>query len=189
MNKRWQRTSRFDGASIVQTWASDYRLPRHAYRFVTWWRVDATAAAVWDAVIDPEDLVRWFPATFLESRRSGRAESLRVGSRIDFHVRGWLPYTLRFHARIVQLDYCRGCTAIVSGDFDGTLVFAFEESDGRCTVRFDWNVRVHKPLVRRLSFALKPLFCTNHAWVMLRGWQSLRVELARRSAIAAASRS
>jgi hypothetical protein len=39
-----------------------------------------------------------------------------------------------------------------------------------------------KPIVRRLSFLLKPLFERNHRWAMARGEESLKLELLRRRA-------
>jgi hypothetical protein len=49
-------------------------------------------------------------------------------------------------------------------------------------VVYDWRIRAEKPLLRSLSFLLKPLFSANHEWAMARGEESLRLELARRRA-------
>lgn len=176
---RW--SSKHDDASVVQTWASDQALRSAEYRFVTSWRVKASAAEIWEIVTNPDDLARWCP-TFLDAELSPPATELRPGSRIRFHAKGWLPYTLRFHGQIDDLVYLRTCSIDVSGDFEGRLVCDFEEDDEHCTVRFDWTVRVVKPLVRDLSVPLRLLFCSNHLWVMVRGWQSLRRELAARRA-------
>lgn len=178
----WRRSSRRDGASIVQSWATGRAARSNDYRFRTSWRVRASAAEIWEIVTNPDDLVRWFPATFLEAELSPKGSELRPGSRMRFHVKGWLPYTLHFRAQIREFDHLRLCSIDVSGDFDGLLECRFDEENEHCTVRFDWSVRVEKPLVRRLSFPLKLLFCSNHLWVMVRGWQSLRRELAARRA-------
>ena len=53
---------------------------------------------------------------------------------------------------------------------------------------YDWKIRADKPLLRRLSFALKPIFSANHHWAMRKGEESLRLELARRRATTAAER-
>ena len=37
-----------------------------------------------------------------------------------------------------------------------------------------------KPLLRRLSWLLKPVFAANHHWAMARGEESLALELRRR---------
>ena len=49
-------------------------------------------------------------------------------------------------------------------------------------VTYDWRLRAEKPLLRSLSFLLKPLFEANHRWAMAQGEESLRLELARRRA-------
>jgi hypothetical protein len=47
---------------------------------------------------------------------------------------------------------------------------------------YDWRIRAEKPLLKRLSFLLRPLFEANHRWAMARGEESLKLELARRRA-------
>jgi hypothetical protein len=51
-------------------------------------------------------------------------------------------------------------------------------------VTYDWQLRGEKPLLRRLSFLLRPVFTANHRWAMARGEESLRLELERRAATA-----
>ena len=46
-------------------------------------------------------------------------------------------------------------------------------------VTYDWRVRARKPLLRSLSWLLKPLFAANHRWAMARGAESLALELRR----------
>jgi hypothetical protein len=48
---------------------------------------------------------------------------------------------------------------------------------------FDWRLRAEKPLLKSLSFLLKPLFRWNHGWAMARGEEGLRRELIRRRAV------
>lgn len=45
-----------------------------------------------------------------------------------------------------------------------------------------WRVSAAKPLLRYLSFLLKPVFAANHRWAMKKGEESLRIEIARRKA-------
>jgi hypothetical protein len=48
-----------------------------------------------------------------------------------------------------------------------------------CDVTFDWRVAADKPLLRRFSFLLRPLFEANHKWAMEQGRRSLELELER----------
>jgi hypothetical protein len=47
-------------------------------------------------------------------------------------------------------------------------------------VTYRSEVRAEKPLLRHLSFLLRPIFTLNHRWAMARGLQSLELELGRR---------
>jgi len=51
---------------------------------------------------------------------------------------------------------------------------------------FEWVIRAANPLLRSLSFAIKPILANNHRWAMRVGERSLRLELARRRARTAA---
>jgi len=43
------------------------------------------------------------------------------------------------------------------------------EQDGPCVaITYDWRIRADKPLLRRLSWLLKPIFEANHRWAMAR---------------------
>ena len=55
-------------------------------------------------------------------------------------------------------------------------------------ITYDWRLRAEKPLLRNLSFLLKPLFEANHRWAMAQGEESLKLELARRRAASDAMR-
>jgi hypothetical protein len=69
-----------------------------------------------------------------------------------------------------------------SGDFDGSGVWTLTQDGAIADVVYDWRIRAEKPLLRYLSFLMKPLFSANHVWAMARGEESLRIELARRRA-------
>jgi hypothetical protein len=49
-------------------------------------------------------------------------------------------------------------------------------------ITYDWRVSATKPLLRRLSWLLRPAFAANHRWAMARGEESLALEMRRRRA-------
>jgi hypothetical protein len=55
-------------------------------------------------------------------------------------------------------------------------------------ITYDWWVSVSKPLLRGLTWLLRPLFAANHRWAMARGEESLHLELRRRRATSEAER-
>ena len=101
---------------------------------------------------------------------------------------GWLPYTLHWQFEVVESRYPSGFSIVASGDFDGRGEWTFVQDGPAVDITYDWRLRAEKPLLRNLSFVLKPLFEANHRWAMARGEESLKLELARRRAASDAMR-
>lgn len=155
-------------------------MPSNTFHFVSRWRVRAALEEVADIIEDFESLPRWWPAVYLEVHRLEPGGSDGVGTAIALHTKGWLPYTLWWRLRVIRARYPHGFTIAAEGDFVGEGEWTFTQ-DGDCVdVEYDWQIRAEKPLLRRASFLLKPLFERNHAWAMAMGERSLRLELLRR---------
>jgi hypothetical protein len=101
---------------------------------------------------------------------------------VDLYTKGFLPYTLRWSFIVTESRGQDGFALEAHGDFEGNGVWTFEQDGPWVNVTYDWRIRADKPLLRRLSFVMKPLFEANHRWAMARGEESLRLELARRRA-------
>lgn len=158
-------------------------MPTNEYHFVDRWRVEGDAGEVAALIEDGESLPRWWPSTYLEVKTLEPGGADDVGRVMAFHAKGWLPYTLRWNFRVTEKDHPRRfALEAFGGDFEGTGVWTFEQDGPFVRVTFDWRIRSRKPLIRRLSFLLKPVFRFNHNWCMRRGEESLRLELARRRA-------
>ena len=145
------------------------------YAFLTVWQIPAPPDAVFDVLAEVEALPRWWPSVYL---RVTPVEG-REGA-YDLHTKGWLPYTLRWRLESTGRERPRRLAIAASGDFEGEGVWTLVPRGDATEVRFDWRIRAEKPLLRRLSWLLKPAFSANHRWAMARGEESLRRELARR---------
>ncbi|HEU0013761.1 MAG TPA: hypothetical protein VFQ45_08760 [Longimicrobium sp.] len=157
-------------------------MPSNDYHFVTHWRLRGNAREVSDILGDAESLSRWWPSVYLDVRQVEPGDEAGVGRVVELHTRGWLPYTLRWSFRVTRADAPRGFVIEAWGDFAGRGEWIIAQ-DGACVdVTFDWRVRADKPLLRRLSWLLRPLFAANHRWAMRMGERSLALELARRRA-------
>lgn len=152
------------------------------YHFITTWRVRGTPEEVSDVLGDPLDLPRWWPAVYLAVREITPGNERGIGRQIDLFTKGWLPYTLRWRFTTTDSNYPRGFAIDASGDFVGRGVWTIEPDGDDVRMTYDWRIRADKPLLRRLSFLLKPIFSANHRWAMAKGEQSLKLELARRRA-------
>ena len=158
------------------------------YHFISRWRVEGTCGEVADVLGDPLAFARWWPSAYLDVWEVRPQDSDGLGRRVKMHTKGWLPYTLRWQSEIVESRYPHGFTIVATGDFDGRGVWTFAQDGPFVDITYDWRLRAEKPLVRSLSFLLKPLFEANHRWAMARGQESLKLELARRRATSAAER-
>lgn len=97
-------------------------------------------------------------------------------------TKGWLPYTLDWELEVVESRYPHGSTIAAHGDFEGRGTWTIEQDGAAVLATYDWRIRAEKPLLRRLSFLMRPLFEANHRWAMAQGRASLDLELARRRA-------
>ena len=152
------------------------------YHFVTHWKVKATCAEVYNTLEDIDALTRWWPSVYLDVKVIDKGKPGGVSKVVALYTKGWLPYTLRWKFRVTQTDFPVGFALEAFGDLAGKGVWLFEQSGENCLVTYDWRINAEKPLLRRLSFIMKPLFEANHRWAMDKGEQSLQRELSRRKA-------
>jgi polyketide cyclase/dehydrase/lipid transport protein len=158
------------------------------YHFISRWRVEGTCGEVADVLGDPPALAAWWPSVYLRVEELRPPDARGLGRRVRLLTKGWLPYTLRWEFEVVESHYPYGFALNASGDFDGRGVWTFVQDGAFVDVTYDWRISAEKPLLRNLSFLLKPLFEANHRWAMTRGEESLKLELARRRAVSEAAR-
>ena len=123
------------------------------YVFVTRWRVEASIEDVSEILDDAEGLARWWPSVYLEVKKL-------PDGLIDLYTKGWLPYTLRWQFRISEMA-SNGFTLQAEGDFVGRGIWTFEQDGDWVVVTYDWKIQADKPLLRRLSFLMKPIFAAK----------------------------
>ena len=152
------------------------------YHFITHWRVKSTIKEVADILDNAADLVRWWPAVYLDVQVLQPGNEQGLGKVASLYTKGWLPYTLRWQFRVTKVR-ADGFTLEAWGDFDGRGIWTFEQDGPWVNVTYDWNILAEKPLLRYFSFIMKPIFSANHRWAMAKGEESLNLELARRHAI------
>lgn len=153
------------------------------YRFIDRWRVRGTPDEVWAIMTEGADFKRWWPGIYLDARELVPGDDDGLGKTIAFHAQGGrLLYTLRWQARTIRVHKPHGFTIEASGDFQGTGTWTFEPDGDWVHMTFEWVIRAANPLLRYLSFVIKPILANNHRWAMRVGEKSLRLELERRRA-------
>lgn len=152
------------------------------YQFLTRWRVEATPAEVYRILEDTPGLVRWWPAVWLTVEEVHPGNEERIGSVYQLTSKGWLPYILTWSATTTAKEFPTRIALEARGDFHGRGVWTIHPNGSWTDVEYLWEIAADKPLLRYLSFALKPVFRANHEWAMRVGEVSLRRELRRRRA-------
>jgi hypothetical protein len=157
-------------------------VPGNRYHFVTEWQFEARTEEVADILSDGPALVRWWPSVYLDVKELEHGDENRVGAVLDLYTKGWLPYTLRWQLRVTDAHYPNGFSFAAWGDFVGRGTWTFVQDGPIVVVTYDWDIEAQKPLLRRLSFLLGPVFAANHRWAMEKGYESLKLELLRQRA-------
>lgn len=152
------------------------------YHFITTWRVPSTVEEITQVIGDAPALVRWWPSVYLDVKEIEPGEANGLGKVVGLYTKGWLPYTLRWQFRVTEVRHPLGFTLVATGDFVGRGIWTFRQEGPEVVIIYDWKISAEKPILRYLSFIMKPLFSANHHWAMRMGEESLRLELARRHA-------
>ncbi|MEO8396836.1 MAG: polyketide cyclase, partial [Chloroflexota bacterium] len=153
------------------------------YHFITTWRFESTPQEITEIIADAHDLPRWWPSVYMEAKIIERGDERGIGSVIDLYTKGWLPYTLRWRFRVTESRAPYGLTLEAKGDFVGRGIWTFEQDGTWVNITYDWKISAEKPLLRSLSFLMKPIFSANHHWAMRQGETSMKLELDRRHAV------
>ncbi|WAU86269.1 SRPBCC family protein [Streptomyces sp. Qhu-G9] len=140
------------------------------YRFRSLWNLAAPLTDVYDALADAERYPRWWP----QVREVTPLDELSGVVRI----RSALPYDLVFTAREMRRDRAAGVLEIaMTGDVDGWARWTLATDGPGTRARYDQEVRVTKPLLRRLAVPGRAVFRANHALMMRAGRRGLAAYL------------
>ncbi|MGW1158274.1 SRPBCC family protein [Streptomyces sp. NPDC002519] len=145
-------------------------MDRNHYRFRSLWPLPAPPAAVYAALERAGDYPQWWRQVREVIRLDDTTEIVRV--------RSLLPYDLTFTAREVRCDPAAGVLqAALSGDLEGWARWTVTAAASGTLARYDQEVEVTKPLLRRWALPGRPVFRANH-WLMMRaGRRGLRAHL------------
>lgn len=140
------------------------------YRFRSLWALPAPRAAVYTALEQAEHYPRWWPQVREVNPIDERSGTIRI--------RALLPYDLVFTAREVRRDPTAGVLEIaMTGDLDGWARWTLTSDGPGTRARYDQEVDVSKPLLRRLAVPGRPVFRANHALMMRAGQRGLTAYL------------
>ncbi|MDX3644306.1 SRPBCC family protein [Streptomyces sp. MB09-02B] len=136
------------------------------YRFLSLWNLPAGPSAVYDVLQRVDDYPDWWPQVREVTRLDDTTGTVRI--------RSVLPYDLAFTAREVRSDRAAGVLEIeMTGDVDGWARWTLTADGTGTLARYDQEVDVSKPLLRRFAVPGRPVFRANHALMMRAGRRGL----------------
>ena len=150
------------------------------YHFITRWELNASCEEVYRILEDVEALADWWPSVYLNVKVIEKGQPGGIGKVVNLYTKGWLPYSLRWKFRVTEISFPSGFSLEAMGDFAGTGVWTFRQEGATCVVTYDWRISAEKPLLKKLTWLLRPIFSANHEWAMCKGLESLQLELRRR---------
>src|SRR5258708_542352 len=139
------------------------------YHLTTDWRFEGTAQEISDLLSDSTAMARWWRAFFLHLDEPEPGDPQGVGKVVPLHVKGWLPYELRWSFRVTESHAPHGFSIEAWGDLNGRGAWTIEQDGVFVNVHYDWRISADQWFLRAFSLALKPLFDSNHRWAMTRG--------------------
>ncbi|MEU7056575.1 SRPBCC family protein [Streptomyces sp. NPDC046197] len=140
------------------------------YRFRSLWALPAPPAVVYEALERVEDYPRWWHQV---------RQVVRTGDTTGvIRIRSLLPYDMTFTAREVRRDPAAGVLEVaLSGDVEGRACWTVTALGDGALARYEQDVDVNKPLLRRLAVPGRPVFRLNHRLMMRGGRRGLTAYL------------
>ncbi|MEV0259210.1 SRPBCC family protein [Streptomyces sp. NPDC050732] len=141
------------------------------YRFRSVWHVPGAPADAYAELERAEDYPLWWPQVREVKPIDDRSGVIRF--------RSFLPYDLVVTAEERRRDPAAGVLEIgMTGDLDGWARWTLTAAPAGTRARYDQEVDVRSPLMRRLAVPGRPLFLLNHALMMRAGRRGLAARLA-----------
>lgn len=140
------------------------------------WRLDAPLDQVWDALCAVERWPDWWPSVRrVELLTAGDKNGIGAVNRFTWATA--LPYDLVIVMKVQNMQPLRQIEGHATGELEGVGIWTLEQTDDLTVVRYEWQVDLAKPWMRRLAPLFSPVFAWNHRMVMQRGEQALRRHL------------
>ncbi|MBW5425358.1 polyketide cyclase [Streptomyces sp. BG9H] len=141
------------------------------YRFRSLWDLPGAPADVYAVLERVEDYPLWWPQVREVTSPDGRSGVARF--------RSFLPYDLLVTAHERRRDPDAGVLEIgMTGDLEGWARWTLTAGPKGTRARYDQEVEVRRPLMRRLAVPGRPVFLLNHALMMRAGRRGLAAHLA-----------
>ncbi|MFD5553485.1 SRPBCC family protein [Streptomyces sp. NPDC127068] len=148
------------------------------YRLHSRWDLPAPPGTVFAVLERAEEYPRWWPQVREVTPAPGRTRDGQPAGTARF--RSFLPYALVVTATRLRSDPAAGVLEVaMSGDLDGWARWTLAPGGLGTLARYEQEVEVRRPSMRRLAVPGRPFFLLNHAWMMRCGRRGLTALLRR----------
>jgi hypothetical protein len=150
------------------------------YHFITNWIVTGNQEEVYEILADAKGMERWWSGAYQKVEVLEKGDGDGVGQVVQLHTKGQVP---DWSYRVTSAKRPNGFSLQAFGDFVGHGEWTLTQRGDEVEVTYDWRVSAEKPLLRKLSWLMKPMFSANHRRTMAQGEQGLRNELTQRKKV------
>ena len=146
------------------------------YHFVTRWLFQAPIEGLWGRLGKVAAWTDWLPQGVWRGAVRSAAADAGVGTVVDWQVRGFLPYTLRFSTEVTVFEPPTLMAVRSSGDLTGEGRVVLEPRDPGTAVTVYWDVATTHPLFNVVSCLplIRTVMEKNHRYVMTRVYPALK---------------
>ncbi len=144
-------------------------LPRMDVRSDRRYRFPLPAEELWPVLTDVARYTDWWPWL-----RTFEARTFAVGERWTCVVQPPLPYSLRFHLALDEVDAGRLAVATISGDIVGDARLELTDDGDGCEARLRSRLAPSNGVLRAIARVARPVVTFGHDWVLDTGLRQFR---------------
>jgi uncharacterized protein YndB with AHSA1/START domain len=142
------------------------------YRFLTTWLLEAEREPVWEAIYDSERWPEWWQGVE-EAEKLREGDERGVGQHGRYVWKAKLPYRVNFEITTTRVERPHLLEGDATGELAGVGRWRLFEEDGVTAVIYEWNVSTTRSWMNLLAPIARPVFQSNHDYVMRNGGRGL----------------
>jgi hypothetical protein len=142
------------------------------YRFLTTWLLEADRERVWEAIYDSERWPEWWRGVE-EAEKLTEGDERGVGQHGRYVWKAKLPYRVNFEITTTRVERPHLLEGDATGELAGVGRWRLFEQGGITAVIYDWNVSTTRSWMNLLAPVARPIFQSNHDYVMRNGGRGI----------------
>jgi hypothetical protein len=142
------------------------------YRFLTTWLLEAERERVWEAIYESERWPEWWRGVE-EAEKLAEGDERGVGQRGRYVWKAKLPYRVNFEIVTTRVERPHLLEGDANGELAGVGRWRLFTEHGITAVIYEWNVSTTRSWMNLLAPIARPIFQSNHDYVMRNGGRGI----------------